>query len=214
MPMHSSIYGLPSAWRLGFVAKILDNLPNSWLSCQDLGFFFHFLPRFWIFKFLAKIFAINLAKKSKKDEDVAKKSKIMPVEIRKENHSCFLNIYYTVKLARAKLPAMAAGILFRRRNYPRIQAKISAGNDCLWFPPVACGNSPALAGNLHEAFIVRVRADFLKPSDGSFYPVPNTSTEVTLATFEVNGKLFKFDSVPKIWTVYCWLLNPLSKKYI
>ena len=78
-----------------------------------------------------------------------------------------------------------------------MQAKTSAGNDCLRFPQVTCGNSPAPVGNSHEAFIVRVRVDFLKPRDASFYPVPNTLTEVTIAAFEVNGKPFKFDSVPK-----------------
>ena len=56
-------------------AKIL----NFFICCQDLGFL----------RFLAKISAINLAKKPKKNQDLAKKSKIMPVEIRKENHSCF-----------------------------------------------------------------------------------------------------------------------------
>ena len=86
---------------------------------------------------------------------------------------------YTVKLARANLPAMAAGILFRRWNYPQMQAKISAGNDCLRFPQVTGGNLPAPAGNLREAIIVRVRVDFLKPRDVSFYPVPNILTEVT-----------------------------------
>ena len=55
----------------------------------------------------------------------------------------------------------------------------------------------APAGNLREAFIVPVRADYLKPRDVSFYPVPNTLTEVTLAAFEVNGKPVKFLSVPK-----------------
>ena len=100
-------------------------------------------------------------------------------------------------MARAKLPAMAAGIMFRRQSYPRMQAKIYAGNDCLRFPQVTCENLPVPAGNLHEAFIVRVRTDFLKPRDSSFYPVPNTLTEVTLAAFEINGKPSKFDSVPK-----------------
>ena len=38
---------------------------------------------------------------------------------------------YTVKLARAKLPAKAAGELIRRKKYLRIQVKISAGTDCL-----------------------------------------------------------------------------------
>ena len=82
-----------------------------------------------------------------------------------------------VKLARAKLPAKAAGILFRRQNYPQMQAKIFAGNDCLGFPQVTGENLPAPAGNLGEAFIVRVRADFLKPRDVSFYPVPKSSTK-------------------------------------
>ena len=78
-----------------------------------------------------------------------------------------------------------------------MQAKISAGNDCQRFQHLTGGNSPAPVVNLHEAFIVRVKADFLKPREASFYPVPNTLTEVTLAAFEVNGKSFKFDSVPK-----------------
>ena len=60
-----------------------------------------------------------------------------------------------------------------------MQAKISVGNDCLRFPWVTGPNLPAFSGNLCEAFIVRVRADFLKPWDVSFYPVPNTLTEVT-----------------------------------
>ena len=70
---------------------------------------------------------------------------------------------HTVQLARAKLPAMAAGKLFRRRNYLRMQAKTSACNDCLRFPQVTGGDLPAPAGNLREAFIVSVRADFFTP---------------------------------------------------
>ena len=101
-------------------------------------------------------------------------------------------------MAHAKLPAMAAGTLFRRRKSPQ----------------VFCRNLPARAGNLRETFIVRVRAEFLKSRDASFYPVPNTLTQVTFAAFEVNGKPFKFDYVPKNWTVHCLLFNPLSKKYI
>ena len=85
---------------------------------------------------------------------------------------------FAVKLARAKLPAMAAGILFRRQNYPRMQAKISKGTDCLRFPRVIGGNIPAPAGNLHEAFIFRVRADLFKPRDVSFYPVSNNWTKI------------------------------------
>ena len=78
-----------------------------------------------------------------------------------------------------------------------MQGKISAGNDRLRFPQVTCGNLLAPAGNSREAFIVRVKMDFLKPRDAFFYSVPKTLTEVTLAAFEVNGKRFKFDSVPK-----------------
>ena len=60
-----------------------------------------------------------------------------------------------------------------------MQAKISAGNDCLWFP-VTGGNVPAPAGNSYEVFIVPVRADFFKPRDVSSYSVPNTFTKVTI----------------------------------
>ena len=87
---------------------------------------------------------------------------------------------YTVKIARAKLPAMVAGTLFRRRNYPQMQAKISAGSDRLQFLQVTCGNLPANAGNLREAFIVRVKVNFLKPRDVFFHPVPNNLTKVTI----------------------------------
>ena len=61
-----------------------------------------------------------------------------------------------------------------------MQAKISAGTDCLPFLRVTGGNLPAPAGNSHEVFIVRVRADFFKPRDVSVYPVPNTLTKVTI----------------------------------
>ena len=61
-----------------------------------------------------------------------------------------------------------------------MQAKISAGTDCLRFLRVTGGNLPAPAGNSHEVFIVRVRADFFKPRDVSFYPVGNTLTKVTI----------------------------------
>ena len=88
------------------------------------------------------------------------------IVIKKWNH--------TVKLERAKLLAKAAGKLIRRKKYLRMQAKISAGTDCLRFLRVTGGNLPAPAGNSHEVFIVRVRAEFFKPRDVSFYPVPNT----------------------------------------
>ena len=72
------------SWFSGQISVILNFLPRSWIffiCCQDLGFL----------RFLAKILAINLAKKSKKNQDLAKKSKIMPVETKDENHSCFNN---------------------------------------------------------------------------------------------------------------------------
>ena len=83
-----------------------------------------------------------------------------------------------------------------------MQAKISAGTDCLWFLRVTGGNLPEPAGNSHEVFIVRVRADFFKPRDVSFYPVGNTLTKVTFV--EVNGEPVKFEFVPK--TLKCSLL--------
>ena len=67
---------------------------------------------------------------------------------------------YTVKLARTKRPAMATGKLFRRYSYLRMKAKLSAGNDCLQFPPETGGSLAAPVGNLPEAFTVRVRMDF------------------------------------------------------
>ena len=86
------------------------------------------------------------------------------------------------------------------QNYlRRPQANISAGTDCLRFLRVTGGNLPASA-----VFIVRVRADFFKPRDVSFYPVPNTLTKVTICCFEINGEPFKFDFVPK--TLKCSLL--------
>ena len=72
----------------------------------------------------------------------------------------FTSLHYTVKQAQANLPAMAANKLFRRWNYSHMQAKISAGTDCLQFPRVIGGNLPAPASNSGEVFIVRVWADF------------------------------------------------------
>ena len=80
-PVLAVLVFLPRSWiildNLEFLAKILD----FFICCQDLGFL----------RFLAKILAINFAKKSKKNQDLAKKSKIMPAEIREENPSCFYN---------------------------------------------------------------------------------------------------------------------------
>ena len=90
---------------------------------------------------------------------------------------------------------------------------LSAGNVCLRFPQVTAGNLSAPAGNLREAFIVRVRADFLKPRDVSFYPVTNNLTEVKrLAAFEVQGTNFKFDSVPKKLECRLLALQNYNKK--
>ena len=44
---------------------------------------------------------------------------------------------------------------------------------------IAGGNLLALAGNLHNVFFVRVRADFIKPRDVSSSPVANILTKVT-----------------------------------
>ena len=88
-----------------------------------------------------------------------------------------------MKLARENLPAKAASELFRRQNYLRMQAKISAGNDCPRFPQITGGNLPAPAGKLGEVFIVRVRADFIKLRDVSLYAVPNNSTKGTICCF-------------------------------
>ena len=77
-----------------------------------------------------------------------------------------------------------------------MQAKISAGTDCLRFLRVTGGNLPAPAGNLHEAFIVCVQADFFKPRDVSFYPVPNTLTKVTICCLW-----------SQFWTLQIWLCS-------
>ena len=66
---------------------------------------------------------------------------------------------YTVKLARAKLPAKAAGKLIRRQKY-----------DCLRFPQVTGGKFPAPAGKLGEDFIVPVRSAFLRGKGKGTFP--------------------------------------------
>ena len=106
---------------------------------------------------------------------------------------------------------MAAGILFRKQNYPRMQAKISAGNDCPRFPQVTGGNLLAPAGNLGEAFIVRVRADFLKPKDVSSCSTIYFGRSNHLLPLKSMVKPSNLILFEKSWTVHCWLFNPLSK---
>ena len=98
---------------------------------------------------------------------------------------CQLLRYYTIKLARAKLPAKATG------------------TDCLRFLRVNGGNLPAPAGNSHEVFIVRVRADFFKPRDVSFYPVPNTLTKVTICCLWSQW-----------WTLQIWICSKNVKLFL
>ena len=96
-----------------------------------------------------------------------------------------------------------------------MQEKISAGNDCLRFHRVTGGKLPAPAGNSHEVFFVRVRADFLKPRDVSFYPVPNTLTRVTICCLWSQWWTLQiWICCKKSWTVPCWLFKPLSKKQL
>ena len=94
-----------------------------------------------------------------------------------------------------------------------MQAKISAGTDCLRFPRVTGGNLPAPAGTSHEVFINRVRADFFKNRDNSSYPVPNTSTKVTICCLCSEWWTLQiWFCSKKSWTVPCWLFKSLSKK--
>ena len=97
-----------------------------------------------------------------------------------------------------------------------MQAKISAGNDCLRFPQVTGGNFPAPAGKLGEAFIVPVRsaffqgerrkARFLLSSSKHF----DQSNHLLLLKSMVNpSNLILFQ---KSWNVPCWLFKPLNKK--
>ena len=52
-----------------------------------------------------------------------------------------------------------------------MQAKMSAGNDCLRFPQVTGGNFPAPVGKLGEAFIVPAMSAFFKRKGEKFYSV-------------------------------------------
>ena len=108
---------------------------------------------------------------------------------------------------------MAAGKLFRRQNYPRMQAKISAGTDCLRFPRVTGGNLPTPGGNSHDVFIVRVRGNFFKPR--------NVSLLSSFKHFDQSNHLLPLESMvnptnlilfQKRWTVPWWLFKLLCKK--
>ena len=59
-----------------------------------------------------------------------------------------------------------------------MQAEISAVYNCQCFPQVTSRNLPALAGNFFEAFIFCARANFIKPMEITFYPVPKNLTKV------------------------------------
>ena len=93
-----------------------------------------------------------------------------------------------------------------------MQAKISADNDCRRFPQVTFGKLPEPTGNFFEASFVRFRADMLEPMDAFFYPILNTLTEGTLDAFQINGKPFKFDYVPKKLDCSLLALQPVIKK--
>ena len=84
-----------------------------------------------------------------------------------------------------------------------MQAKISAGADCLRFLRVTGGNLPAPAGNSHEVFILRLRADFFKPRDVSFYPVLNSLTKVTICCLW---------SQP--WTLQIWICSKNNEVFL
>ena len=96
-----------------------------------------------------------------------------------------------------KVPAMAAGKLFRRWNYLWLQAEISAGNDCLRFLQVLGRNillAPEL--NLLEALNERFKMDSSKLGTFLFiWSHANWPTEA-LAAFEVKDKTLKSDSYP------------------
>ena len=97
-----------------------------------------------------------------------------------------------------------------------MQAKISAGNDCLRFLRVTGGNLPAPAGKLGEAFYCsgqvgffqreRGKARFLLSSSKHF----EQSNHFLLLKSMVNpSNLILFR---KSWSVPCCLFKPLYKK--
>ena len=93
---------------------------------------------------------------------------------------------HIVKLARAKLSAMAAGILFRRQKSPQV----------IYMEPLL----------LVSVRFFSILGTFPFNQYQAFYP------KEPFVAFEVNDKLSKFGSILKIWIVHYWLFNPLSKK--
>ena len=93
-----------------------------------------------------------------------------------------------------------------------MQAKISAGTDCLRFLRVTGGNLPAPAGNSHEVFIVRIRADIFEPRDvflSSSKHLDHSNQLLPLKSMVNPSNLILFQ---KRWSVPCWLVKPLSKR--
>ena len=115
-------------------------------------------------------------------------------------------------MARAKLSAMAAGILFCRKIYPWMESKISAGTNCLQFPQVTGGNLPAPAGNLGESFIVRgnfqTQGRFLLSSSKHF----DESNHLLPLTSMVNPS--NLILLQRSWTVLVGSSNSFPKKLL
>ena len=93
-----------------------------------------------------------------------------------------------------------------------MQAKISAGTDGLRFLRITGGNLPAPAGNLREAFIVRVREDFFKPRDVSLSSSKHLDQSNHLLPLKTMVNLSNLILFQKSRTVPCWLFKPLSKE--
>ena len=95
---------------------------------------------------------------------------------------------------------------------PADVGKISAGNDCLPFPQVTGGHLLAPAGNLSEAFIDPVRADFFKRRDVFLSNIKQFDQCNHLLPLKSMVNLSKLILFQKSWTLHSWLFNPLSKK--
>ena len=65
----------------------------------------------------------------------------------------------------------------------QMQAKFSAGNDCLRLRQLISRYLPALAYNFPEAFTVHVRVVFFQPGVTSFDPVPKNLLKVNILRF-------------------------------